>query len=363
VASHPATGSPVTVGIISVQGQPEFADGVRAAIKYLNAEADGLQGHRVDVKECASPPTAQQDITCANQMVAAHVTAVVLGEDVTADSAFPIYQRAGIPVLSPRGDTNQEFVNPVGLSLGPGVPGVLAAFAGYVRDTLHGHTVAIVSGPVTPDIKAQIDGPMHSAGLVTVYAPFDETNPNFTASFAAAEAKHPSAIALDIDNNSACIPALNALRAVNLKTKVFEILCSDDSVLRAAGSLANGILFYGLLDSIFGVNSPDNQVFHHIMAAYSSTKSTGYNASVAAQAVLTLARVLKHQGGTTVTPHSILTAFHSSKGVSMFMGPPLTCGVVRTFPGMCTAAMRIFTWDTNHKVLLTGYIASPQYLR
>lgn len=363
VVSHPATGSPITIGIISIPGQPEFPDGVRAAIKYLNAEAKGLQGHRIDVQECSSPPTAQQDITCANQMVAAHAVAVILGEDVTADSAFPIYQRAGIPVLSPRGDTNQEFVNPVGLALGPGVPGVLAAFAGYARNTLHARTVGIVSAPVTPDIKAQIDGPLHAAGLATVYAPFDETNPNFTASFAAAQAKGASVIALDIDNNSACIPALSALKAVHPTYKVFEIICSDDSVLKAAGPLANGVLFYGLLDSIFGVNTPDNQLFHHIMATYSSSKSTGYNASVAAQAMMSLARALKHQGSTTVTSQAILAAFHNSRGVNMFMGPPLTCGEVKTFPGMCTPAMRVFTWAGDHKVLLTGYISSPQYLR
>jgi len=52
---HPATGSPVTLGMISDGGSgtvgtaPLVEQGARAAVAYQNEYGDGLEGHKIDL--------------------------------------------------------------------------------------------------------------------------------------------------------------------------------------------------------------------------------------------------------------------------------------------------------------------------
>lgn len=362
-AADPATGSPVKLGVLSVKGEPEFDDAVEAAVEYLNEEGGGLLGHRIEVHACETDVTPQQGIKCANELVRAGSVAVVLGGDYTADAAFPIYQRAGVPVLEPRVDTNQGLVSPVAVALGPGIPGVLSALAGYAKDTLRGESVVTVSRPAPKAVQAFVDAPLEAAGVSNTWAFFSPENPDFTSTFAAAAAKKPDLILANIDDNAQCVPAMNAIKAMSAEAKVFQIICSDDAVLKAAGALADGELFYAPLDSIAGAESPDAELFAHIMETFSESKSTGYNAAVALSTVMTLAAVLENQGGDAVTKKSILSAFRDSRGVSIFMGPPLECGAFKPYTAMCTASMRVFTVEGGEKKVLTDYISSPDYLR
>jgi branched-chain amino acid transport system substrate-binding protein len=361
---NPATGSAVVLGVVAMDDQPEYTDGVKAAVEYLNKEGRGLLGHRIELKSCGSDASPQQDIKCANELVRSRAIAVVLGEDRSADSAFPIYQRAHVPVITPRVVTNQELVNPMAVALGPGIPAVLAGLADYARKKLAAdNAVTVVAQGIPQGLLDQlVGGPLNAAGIKSEYVFFSHQSPNFNSTFAAAAQKKPDVVIADIDDNPDCIPAMNAMKAVGASFKVFQILCSDDTVIKAAGGLADGQLFYGPVDSVAGVESPDAQTFKHIVETYSAKNSTGFNTSLAVSAVMTIARVLKKQGGTDVTADSILSAFKDSKGLNIFMGPPLTCGIAKPFPALCTLAMRIFTVEGGRKKPITGYVSAPQYL-
>jgi branched-chain amino acid transport system substrate-binding protein len=361
---NPATGTPVVIGAVELQDQPEFFDGVKAAVDYLNEEGGGLLGHRIDLKSCTADQSPQQDIKCANDLASAGSQAVILGEDRSADSAFPIYQKAGVTVITPRVVANQELVNPVAVALGPGIPGLVASIADYVKTELHGDTVvtAIHQGIPQDLLDQLVGGPLSAAGIKSEYVFFAGENPNFASTFAAAAEKDPDLLISDIDENPGCVPAMQAVQQLDVDFKVFQVLCSDDEVLDAAGPLADGEMFYGPVDSITGVDSPDAETFDHIIDTYSETKSTGFNSSLAVSTVMTLQRVLDHQGGSEVTSESVLSAFKNSKGVNQFMGPPLECGTVKAFPAQCTIASKFFTVEDGEKKVLTGYISAPQYL-
>jgi branched-chain amino acid transport system substrate-binding protein len=359
---NPATESPVALGIVEVKGEPETRAGVEAAAEYLNKEAGGLLGHRIETHSCLTDPTPQQSIACANELVAKDPVAVIMGGDFVSDAAFPIYERAGVPVLGERVIANQQLVNPVSLGLGPGIPGVLSALAGYVKDELDGTSAVTVARPTPRAVKQLVDAPFQAAGVSNSWATFSEENPDFTATFAAAVGKKPDILVVNIDDNAQCVPAMNALKALATDIPVFHIICSDDSVFEEAGSLADGQLFYAPLDSIAGVDSPDVRIFNRIVEQYASPEVDGYNGAVGVSPTLTLARVLEKQGGTEVTPKSILKAFADADGVRIFMGPELECGAVERLPRLCTASMRIFTTENGEKKVLTDYIASPQYL-
>jgi branched-chain amino acid transport system substrate-binding protein len=362
--SNPATGSPVVLGAFTTTHQPEFTDGVKAAVNYLNREAGGLLGHRIKLHACRSDGSPQQGIKCANELVRAGSIGVIFGEDHTADSAFPVYERAGVPVITQRVLTNQLLVNPVAVALAPGIPATLAAMGQYIRDQLKGDTAVTIATAGLPQklLDQLVTAPLQASGVDNSWVFFNGESPNFASTFAAVAKKNPDVAIVDIDDNSQCIPAMNAMRSLGASFKVFQIVCSDASVLEAAGELANGELFYGPLDSITGVDSPDARLFKHIIETYSSSKSTGFVASTGASSVMTLARVLKKQGGDSVDSKAVLGAFRDSKGTNIFMGPPLTCGISKAFPRLCTLATRFFTVEGGRKKVLTGYLSAPQGL-
>ncbi|HEY2715840.1 MAG TPA: ABC transporter substrate-binding protein [Solirubrobacterales bacterium] len=360
--SDPATGSPVTLGVVDVNEEPEFADSAKASAEYLNQEAGGLGGHEIKIVECATTPTPQEDIKCANTFAGDGVVGVVVPADYTIDAAFPVYEKAGIPVIAEQVITTQEAVNPVAIGLGPGIPGVLSTLAGYIKDKLHGETVSIVAPQQGPALEAFVNAPLEAADLKPTWSYMAAENPDFTSTFVSAEQQDPDAMLVDIDDTSQCVPAMNALAngGGTGEFQVFQIQCSDDSVFEAAGSLADGQLFYAPLDSIAGVTTPDSELFEHIMSTYSSTDSNGYAASVAAASVITLGHVMEDQK--TVTPKSILAAFEHANGKKIFMGPPLECGEFEALPRVCTVSMRLFTTEGGKKKVLTGYISYPQYI-
>jgi branched-chain amino acid transport system substrate-binding protein len=360
--SDPATGSPVVVGALDVANQPQFTDGVEATVEYLNKEGGGLAGHRIDLKTCSANQTPQQGIRCANELVREGVVAVLIGEDVSADSAFPIYERAGVPVISERVVTNQLLVNPVAVSLGPGIPATFAAIAKYASEDLQAKTATALQAQGVPQelLDQLVGGPLSAAGIETDYAFFDPARPNYNATFAAIAQDDPDIVIANIDDNKQCAPAMQAARSVGADFKLFQITCSDDSVFEAAGSLTDGVVFYGPLDSVAGVDSPDVELYDHIMSTYGSTE-TGFQSSVAVSSAMTLARVLEGQKQ-EVTSESILAAFEGAKGTDIFMGPQLECGVSKAFPSLCTLSLRFFTGEGGEKKSLTDYISGPEFL-
>jgi branched-chain amino acid transport system substrate-binding protein len=368
VHSNPAKGSSVVVGLVNPEGGdasfPEFREGAQAAIEYVNNEVGGLDGHRISVQMCRSDGTPQQAIRCANDLVRAHPVAVIAGEDRSADSAFPIYQRAGVPYVSPWPVTNQQFVSPVAVSLNPGIAGVLAALAQYIHGTLHGKSAVTATEQGLPKAIADqfIGKPLNAAGVSSDYVYYSTDNPDLTATFAAVAQRKPDVLIADFDNNQQCVPAMNAARQVGATFKVIQIRCNDDSVFKAAGSIANGELFYSYLDSAFGVQSADFAVFRHVMETYSPSKSMGIQAAAAASSVLTLKRVLDRLHPAQLDAPAVLRAFNGSAGLRMFMGAPLTCGVVKVYPRLCTLAIRVFTAQDGQKKLLTGWFDGRQYL-
>jgi branched-chain amino acid transport system substrate-binding protein len=361
--SNKATGSPIVLGALDVPNQPQFTDGVKATVEYLNAEAGGLAGHRIELKTCSANQTPQQGIKCANELVRDGAVAVIIGEDVSVDSAFPIYERAGVPVISERIVTNQMLVNPVAVSLGPGIPATLAAFAKYARDEYDAERAVSLQPAGTPQslLDQLVGGPLKAAGIQADYAFFNPEKSNYDATFAAIAQKDPDVVIVNIDDNNQCAPAMKSARSVGADFKVFQITCSDDEVFEAAGALTDGVVFYGPLDAVTGEGSPDVELYDHIMDTYGSA-GTGFQSAVAVSSVMTLARLMESQNGGEITKKSILDAFKDAKGEEIFMGPPLECGVSKAFPALCTLSLRFFTGENGQKTPLTDWLSGAEYL-
>lgn len=352
----PATGSPVTLGLLDIGNQPEFSDGVKTAVEYLNEEGGGLAGHRIELHSCRAGDGPQQSISCANEFVREDAVAVIIGEDLSGDSAFPVYERAKLPVISGRPNTNQFLVNPVAISLGPGPVGTLAALGEYASTNFNAENAITLSAPAPEDVLDQlVAGPLKAAGIEdTQYVFYDPEKPNFDTTAAAAASKEPDMVLVDNLGNRQCGPMMRALKSAGGDFKVFHVACGSQAVLDAVGSLADGQIFYGPLDSVTGADTPDVDLYEQILATYGSSDSgDGLDAATAVSSVITLARVLDEQEVEAVTGASILSAFDGAQGVNVFMGPPVECGAAKAFPRLCALGVRFFTVEDGERKLLT----------
>jgi branched-chain amino acid transport system substrate-binding protein len=367
---NPATGSEIVLGLVNPErGEhafPEFREGVEAAVKYLNEEAGGISGHRIRLATCRSDGEPQGSIRCANEVVGKSPIAVIGGEDRSVDSAFPIYEQAGVPYISPWPVTNQQFVSPVAVSLNPGIPGVMAALAKYSRDTIKASTASLVVETEIPrTVLDQFVGqPFKAAGIDMSYVFYPIGSPDLTTTMASAAQRNPDVLLSHFDLNQQCVPAMTAMRQMlDESTQVIQTRCNDDDVIQAAGPTADGELFYVFLDSSLGLDTPDARVFRRIMKVHSKSGSLGVQAGAAVSSVLTLKRVLeKSDGDQKVTRDAVLPAFAAAQGVNMFMGAPLACGAATAYPALCTQSIRLFTAENGTKKPLTEWFDGLEYL-
>jgi branched-chain amino acid transport system substrate-binding protein len=364
-----ATGSPIKVGLVNPESGehafPEFRDAGVATAKYLNQAGGGIDGHRVDLRTCRSDGTPQGAIKCANEMVDAGVVAVIAGEDRSVDSAFPIYQKAGIPFISASVVTNQQFINPVAVSLSPGIPGSMAGIAKFIRDELEGKTTVVILEQVIPEQirSAFIDVPLTAAGIKNGYSLYAPQTPDVTPAIVAAVKKDPDVLIPHFDNDQQCVSAMRAMdQQLDDSQHVVQTTCSDDQVLEAAGAAAEGQYFLAFEDVALGADTPQTQLFEKIMEEYSDSKDTGLDAAEATEDLMTLKAVLEDGAAAKITPERILKAFKQAKGQSIFMGAPLECGASVAYPSLCSLSIRIFTYKDGKKTPVTGWYSGAAYL-
>jgi branched-chain amino acid transport system substrate-binding protein len=364
-----ATGSAIKLGLVNPESGehafPEFRDAGEATAEYLNQAGGGIDGHRVDLRTCRSDGTPQGAIKCANEMIDAGVVAVIAGEDRSVDSAFPIYQKAGVPYISASVVTNQQFVNPVAVSLSPGIPGSLAGIAKFIGDELGGKTTVSIVEQVIPEQvrSAFIDVPLTAAGITNSYSLYAPQTPDVTPAIVAAAKKHPDVLIPHFDNDQQCVSAMRAMgQQLDDSQHVVQTTCSDDHVLEAAGPAAAGQYFLAFEETALGADTPQTQLFEQIMEDYSESKDTGLDAAEATEDMMTLKSVVEEGGVAEPTPESILKAFKQAKGQSIFMGAPLECGASVAYPALCSLSIRIFTYEDGTKTPVTEWYSGAEYL-
>ena len=158
-ASHPATGSTVTLGMIIDEHAKQAGtgasveQGARTAVLYQNEYGDGLDGHRIAIHFCDNDETATGGLSCANDMQQRKVAAVVEYSSGQGTSEVPALVQAGIPYITMTAGTEAELTTSGAFVLQGGVPAILGAVAmqakqrGYSKVTLIVENVpAVVAG-------------------------------------------------------------------------------------------------------------------------------------------------------------------------------------------------------------------------
>src|SRR3984957_7504368 len=166
--SEAATGSPVTIGIITDGGGSSaigtaalVSQGASAAVKYVNADLGGIEHHKVNLYVCENQSTPAGGQTCANYMVQDGVIAV--GEPFTGQgqTEVPTIVGAGIPYITISGASTAELTSPGAYAIEGGFPAYLGAMALSAKQ----HNIKKVSFLVD-NVPAAIQGAQALGGIV-----------------------------------------------------------------------------------------------------------------------------------------------------------------------------------------------------
>jgi len=267
-----ATGSPITVGVIS-DGKGSALDdtdeyrGAQAAAAYANAYLGGINGHKINVKVCQSRQDPAAATDCANQMVTAKASVVVEGTLAEVDQTVKVLSPAGIPLVAGAASTQLALSSPNVFSLFNGLSyyGVPATVASQLGAKTAAMIVIAVPGAEGP---ARQVGTMlfKNEGTTLNVTAIPPGTADMTPQITAASAKKPDMYHV-MGNDSFCTPAISAIKTVDPNAKIVAI----SQCLSAAGAQSIPGGYKGVqvvTTSDLDPANPETKLFDAVMAKY-----------------------------------------------------------------------------------------------
>lgn len=334
---HPATKSPYVFGMIDLIGGavsfPQAQQGAQAAIDYVNQYEDGINGHKVVLKECSNATLeAPASATCANELVADHPLLILGAADTGAAGAFPIWQSHKLAYVGGSPFTPVES-NATNAAIFTGFSGPdNVASINYAAHTLHIKSVSIIEANDTQGLQvgAAVGVAAKSDGMKDWLIPLSDTasTSDFSAAAAQAESYKPGLIF--VEEPSECPQTLLALQQTGYKGKLAGIgPCASPPAIKAAGSAANGF-FFGQPNVAFDqvktkAWGSEIRLTEAILAKYApSNIALDSNALAPFGAVMNLHTTLDAIKG-TLNEKSILGALEKGSNHPNWLAHPYTC--------------------------------------
>jgi branched-chain amino acid transport system substrate-binding protein len=309
--SKPATGPPILAGLIS-DGQSQAIDNsseipaAQAAVKYINDHLGGVAGHVLELKTCTDNQTPSGATDCVNQMIAAHVVAVMYGVSGQGDTIFKDLQPAHIPLFVYGALDQSTLLSKTAFVVTNGLgslaaPPYLLQQSGGKRGAVVVINVPAATGPVQQIAPIFYKNAGATVDTVAVPPGVADMTPQIQAELN----KNPDQVAI-IGNDTFCISAIKALRTVGYSKPIVVIpTCVSDASRKALGSQLNGIV--EITSASTDPAAHEVALYDAVMGAYAP--STAPNGSVTAggyAVVLSFARAMTGLSG-PVTPASVLS--------------------------------------------------------
>ncbi|MDH3044321.1 ABC transporter substrate-binding protein [Gordonia alkanivorans] len=325
--SNAATGDPIKIGFITPEGgavtTPMVREGGEAAVEYLNNNAGGIGGHKIDLVVCKQQEEPASATKCANQMVEEKVSAVVSPLGAQGAVMLPIIAGAGIPYVAQAPVSQAEMATPGSFMLSGGIVAVLAGQAATAaKDGLKKVTLIIGdSGDAAASVKALGDPMFQRAGValnvVTIPTGAADVTPQITAGLA----DNPDAVSI-LGDTRQCISVLKTLQTVAPDAKKYLIAsCLDKPVLDAVGNeaVAGSKAF-----TTVNLSSDDPSVtqYRSVMAQYAPDTDPAGLAYIGYQVVAALGELNGLEGA--VDAQTFKNALSEAKDVPLPAAPGIT---------------------------------------
>ncbi|MGB6572001.1 MAG: ABC transporter substrate-binding protein, partial [Trebonia sp.] len=370
--SGPANNSltPVTVGFVNQQGGPQVigqhaTDGAEMAVKYINAQLGGVDGHPIVLDTCFIASAEEEGTGCAQKFLAnKNIHVAAMGAAVIGVQSFYSTLGGAIPVVGGVAALGIDGAQKNTAVLFGDATSVLGPMGTYGKDVLHAKTAVILypdTASATPGALATEAG-LKAAGISVKMGPYPPNTTDLTGVLASTGAASADLV----------IPAVAAQDCVNLQKALTQQGITDAKKIVAAPLCLNGQVAaalggdfpkwtYLIASSLFGDTTDPGMIEYMKLA---QTYSTPANAPdpwniVDFGQMMTIDKVLNQVGYANLTPAAILSAVKAFKGPQALGAPQLECGYDPSAPGVCNNRSQFFEYAGHNKWIKTAGWTQP----
>jgi branched-chain amino acid transport system substrate-binding protein len=365
--SGPASSSlaPVDIGWLNQQGGassigPLATVGAQTAVKYINADLGGVDGHPLKLVTCYIANTDAEGTTCGDQF-AADKSVDVIGEGGVAIGVQTFYTAIGTktPVIVGVAATGTDGVQPNAVILFGDATHVLGPFGTYAADVLHAKTAALVY-PDEPGITegaAAIEAGLKAAGVSVTAVGYDPSQTDLTSVLIAAHATTADMV-IPYTESSGCVniaKSLIQLGITDAKKIVSAPLCLNGQVAAGLGG-DFPIWTYAIASSLYGdPTDPGMPIYEKVTSQFESAADAPDPWNIVAfSQILTIDRFLNEVGYAHLSPATILAAAKSFTGPLALGAPALDCGEFPSAPAVCNDRTQFFLYEGKNKWVKTA---------
>jgi branched-chain amino acid transport system substrate-binding protein len=370
--SGPANTSltPVTIGFVNQQGGAQVigqhaTDGAEMAVKYINAQLGGVDGHPIVLDTCFIASAEEEGTGCAQKFLAnKNVHVAAMGAAVIGVQSFYSTLGGAIPVVGGVAALGIDGAQKNTAVLFGDATSVLGPMGTYGKDVLHAKTAVILypdTASATPGALATEAG-LKAAGISVKMGPYPENTTDLTGVLASTGAASADMV----------IPAVAAPDCVNIQKALTQQGITDPKKIVAAPLCLNGQVAaalggdfpkwtYLIASSLFGDTTDPGMIEYMKLA---QTYSTPANAPdpwniVDFGQMMTIDKVLNQVGYANLTPAAILSAVKAFKGPQALGAPQLECGYDPSAPGVCNNRSQFFEYAGHNKWIKTAGWTQP----
>ena len=368
----PASSSetPVIVGFVNQQGGAQVigqhaTDGAEMAVKYINAQLGGVDGHPIQLDTCFIASAEEEGTGCAQKFLAnKNVHVVAMGAAVIGVQSFYSTLGGALPVVGGVAALGIDGAQKNTAVLFGDATSVLGPMGTYGKDVLHAKTAVILypdTASATPGALATEAG-LKAAGISVKMGPYPENTTDLTGVLASTGAASADMV----------IPAVAAQDCVNIQKALTQQGITDPKKIIAAPLCLNGQVAAGLggdfpkwtyliASSLFGDTTDPGMIEYMKLA---QTYSTPANAPdpwniVDFGQMMTIDKILNQVGYANLSPTAILTAVKAFKGPQALGAPALECGYNPSSPGVCNNRAQFFEYAGHNTWIKTAGWTQP----
>jgi branched-chain amino acid transport system substrate-binding protein len=362
---------PVTIGFVNQQGGsqaigPLATTGAQIAVKYINNELGGIDGHPLALKTCFIRSAEEEGTTCGQQFLADKSISVIdEGAVAIGDQSLQSTIGSTKPVIVGVAVTPIDGAKPSNVVLFGDATHVLGPFGTYARDVLHAKTAALVYpniAGITQGATAIADS-LQQVGVKVKKVGYDESQTDLIGPLTSAGATSADLV-IPYSDSSGCVNLAKGLKQLGItdtKKILSAPLCLNGQVAAGLGG-DFPIWTYAIASSLFGdPTDPGMPAYMKVMGKY-GTPAVAPDPWVIVTfgQILTTARFLNQIGAANITPTAVLDKAKAFKGPVALGAPALDCGKYSSAPGICNDRTQFFLYKGKHAFVKTaGWLQPP----
>src|SRR5690349_15469646 len=352
--------SPVTIGWVNQQGgQQEIGgaatDGADLAVKVVNEQLGGIDGHPVVLKKCFIKNAEEEGTTCGQKLGNdSSISAIDLGG--IAIGIQPFYSTIGgkKPVVVGVAVTPVDTVQKNAVILFGDVTKVLGPFGTYARDILHAKSAALVYPNIAgiTDGAAAIAKGLTDAGVKVKKVGYSQGQTDLIGPLTAAGAQTADMV-IPYGPADSCVNQAKGLKQLGIsdaKKIVSAPLCLNPTVQAGLGG-DYPIWTYAIASSLFGDPTDPGMVpYMKVAQQYNVKTAPDPWVIVSFSDVLTTVKFLNEVGFDKLSDsQAIITKAKAFTGPVALGAPQVQCGKYPEAPAVCNDRTQFFTYGGKNK--------------